>query len=196
MRKLSFKLVGISGYLFHKFNIGSIANKTKSKSGSAGNNPDEWKETVHSQGTKLYIPKDYFFATIMGGAKYVKQGKGSIASKVAGCLHIKTDKAYFNRELPKPIDELENEELSIDSSDTVYLDIRGVKNPATKGKNVRYRLGLSPGWEAHCELEFDDSIISKEQMREAIICAGKFSGIGDGRSIGFGRYDVYDIKFS
>ena len=86
--------------------------------------------------------------------------------------------------------------MSKDSSRAVYLDIRGVKNPATKGKNVRYRLALSPGWETDVECEFDDTVISKEEFKRALEASGKFAGIGDARLIGHGRFEVYDIKFS
>lgn len=195
MKTVTFKIKGITPFLYHKFNIEQLSNKSKTKSGSAGNDPEEWKTTVWNEGKRLFIPGFYFFSCICAGAQYVKAGRGSIAKKLAGCLLIKTDKAFLNRELETPIEETETENITKDSSRAIYLDVRGVKNPATKGKNVRYRLALSPGWETDVECEFDDTVISKDDFRRALEASGKFSGIGDARLIGHGRFEVYDIKF-
>lgn len=195
MKKATFTIKGTTPFLYHKFNVEEISNKAKVKTGSAGNNPEEWRTTVWNEGKKLFLPGYYFFSSICAGAQYVKQGRGSIAKKLAGCMLILSDKCYLNRELDKEINELEFADVPKDSSKPVYLDIRGVKNPATKGKNVRYRLGMCPGWQTSVELEFDDTVISKEEMQRALEAAGKFSGIGDARLIGYGRYEILDLKF-
>ena len=75
----------------------------------------------------------------------------------------------------------------------IYMDIRGVRNPSTRNRNIRYRVALSTGWEMRFVIQFDKSIISREQMHSIIIQAGELVGIGSGRAIGKGRFKVMDF---
>jgi len=196
MKKVVFTAIGTKPLLYHKFNIEVLSNKTKTKSGTTGNDPEEWKTTVHVDGKRLFFPHDYWLSCIKDGGKYVKQGRGTISNKLAGCMSILSERTYLNIELPDLIDKLETSDMPRDPTKSIFLDVRGVKNPATKGKNVRYRLGVKAGWQTQVELEFDDTVLSKDDIRKALEAAGKFSGIGDGRSIGYGRFEVVDVEFS
>lgn len=195
MKTAYFIATGKKPYLFHRFNIETITNQQKKpKEGSSGNNPSEWKETAHTDGTKLYIPGFYIHSAITAGAKFVKIGRGTVSKHVSSALNILDEKIFFiNRELPKPILELTNEEMSQDSNSPIFLDIRGVSNPNTKGKNIRYRLGLSSGWKIKVNFEWDDTIISKDQMKASIEALGKLVGLSNGRTLGYGRFDVEEF---
>lgn len=194
MKTVEFKIVGTSIFLFNKFNVENVSNKQKTKSGSAGNDPEEWKAKIWCEGKRLFIPAFYVFSSISEGGGYVKEGRGSIKKKLMGCLLIKGDKFYINYELPKSIEMIESEDLPKDSSRDVFLDIRGVKNPMTKGKNVRYRLGMKAGWETTISFEWDDTVISRDNIKQAIESSGKFVGMGDGRLLGYGRFNCENIK--
>lgn len=196
MKNIEFKIIGKTAFLFNKFNIENVSNKSKVKSGSAGNDPEEWKLKCIAEGKNLYLPGYYIFSCLSEGGNYVKEGRGSIKKKLMGCLLINTPKFYLNYELPKDIDEIETEDLSKDSSQKIYLDVRAVKNPMTKGKNVRYRLAMCPGWSTNVIAEWDDTIISKENMKQVIESAGKFVGVGDARLLGYGRFTCEDVKIS
>lgn len=195
MKKAKIEIEGKSALLFHKFTVEVLSSKSKPKGGTTGNNPDEWKTTMCNEGKRLYIPKDYFFSCFGEGAKYVKVGRGTLNKKFRGCVIITTPKAYLNRELPDDPDNIETENMPTDCDKPVYIDIRGVKNPATKGRNVRYRLGLCPGWECTVELEFDDTVISKDDLKRSIEAAGKFVGLADNRENGYGRFEVLSVVF-
>jgi hypothetical protein len=196
MKTVKFTIKGISPLLFHKFNIEEVSNKSKTKSGTAGNNPEEWRTTAIAHGKQLYIPGYYLFSCLSEGGSYVKEGRGSIKKKLMGCLLVNTERFYLNYELPKEIHELDSSDIPRDSSQKIYLDIRAVKNPVTKGKNVRYRLALCPGWETSVMAQWDDTIISKDSIRQVIESAGKFVGLCDGRLLGYGRFSCEDITFS
>jgi hypothetical protein len=86
------------------------------------------------------------------------------------------------------------ENLSREKDKPVYLDVRSVVNPTTKGRNLRYRAACAPGWKCEFVISWDDSIISKEQMRSVLKDAGELCGTGSGRSLGFGRFQVIDFK--
>lgn len=179
--------------MFHKFSV-DVLSKSKPKSGSTGNDPEEWKTTIWNEGKKLYLPGFYFFSSLKEGGKYIKVGRGTISNKLISCMRVKTEKCYLNRELPDELDKIDM--ISTDPGQPIYLDVRGVKNPATKGRNVRYRLALKSGWECGVEIEFDDTVISKDDMKRCIEAAGKFSGLGDGRNIGYGRFEILDLGFA
>lgn len=194
MKHFNFKVIGTSPFLYHKFSVETFSNKRKPKSGSAGNDSEEWRETVWVEGKNLYIPGYYFFSAIFGGGSYVKSGRGTIAKKIAGCLIIESEKCFVNRTLPDEIQNLVTDELPRDTSQPVYLDIRGVKNPTTKGRNIRYRLAMSKGWETQVEGYWDETVLSMENVKQAIESAGKFLGVGDARLIGNGRFDIEFFK--
>lgn len=196
MKTIQFSITGKTALLFNKFNVENVSNKQKVKTGSAGNDPEEWRSKVICDGKKLYIPGFYIFSCISAGGQYVKEGRGSIQKKLMGCLLIQTEKFYLNRELTKEISDLETDDLPRDSSKEVYLDVRGVKNPTTKARNVRYRLALCPGWSTNIIAEWDDTVISRDSIKQAIESAGKFVGLCDARLLGYGRFTVEDIKIS
>jgi hypothetical protein len=175
----------------HKFNISVLSTERKSKKGSAGNNPDEWKETVFCEddGT-LFMPGEYFFACLKNGAIHTKIGRGTIQKKVAATLQIITEKSILNRKLPGKLDELSVENWPKVGQGPVYLDIRGVMNPNSKGRNVRYRVACTPGWECTFECQWDDTIVSSDHMRAVFSDSGILGGIADGRSIGMGRFEI------
>jgi hypothetical protein len=197
MKKATYKLIGIKPLLFHAFRpevVETPRHKT-SKTGQAGINKEEWKETLFSEGTKLYIPDTYFFAFLRSGGSFIKVGRGTIKNKVIACITIPEMRYYFsNRKLPKDVENMENEDLSSDPTKPLFLHVSGVTNPATKGRNVRYRLGLGAGWEIESSVVWDDSIVSKEQMQDAVEAAAAFSGMADGRNTGYGRCRVENFN--
>ena len=85
------------------------------------------------------------------------------------------------------------EQLVQAEREPVYLDVRSVRNPSTRGRNVRYRVAASPGWKTSFSISWDDTLLNENEMRAVLIDAGRFVGLGDGRSIGLGRFDVLSV---
>lgn len=177
------RIIGTRALLWHKFGPDTLSLEKKEKTGVAGNDPEEWKRTVlKTDDNQLYFEPNYIFASIRDGAKYTKKGRGTLQTTVSATLQVVSDKILIDRYLP--------EKITTDENNPVYLDVRSVKNPVTKSRNIRYRVCSSPGWRTKFEITWDKTIISKNEMNAIIIDAGMFSGIGDARSIGFGRYLV------
>lgn len=186
--KISLK--GTRPLLIHAFPLSGL-DSNKSKSGSAGKNADEWKDTslIHPKTRHLFFYGSYILGTIKEGGKYIKVGKGSLAKKIQATLECADDQIIIkNRIAP------EEKNMPIgDSTENVYIDIRSVVNPMTKGRNLRYRLAAKAGWECSTTVYWDDFAISKEQAKHAIELAGSLVGIGDGRTIGFGRFELMEF---
>ena len=184
---------GTRPLLFHRFNVEVLDKERKPKSGSVGNNPEEWRETFFSdENNQLYLPGMYFFSCLKAGAAYTKIGRGTVQKKISATLQVLDDKVLLDRFLPDKFDQIKTEDLPKTVEHSVFLDIRGVTNPASKGKNVRYRLGCSKGWGAKFLIQWDSTIVSIETMKQVAEDAGTLIGVGDGRTLGFGKFQVVD----
>lgn len=180
---------GIRPLLWHRFGPDSIPLEKQEKTGVAGNDPQEWMKTVLvTQQGQLYLEPSYIFGCIRDGSRHTKKGKGSIQALVAATLQVRDDIILTDRFLPNP--------LPTDPTAPVYLDIRSVRNPATKGRNVRYRVAASVGWQLRCNILWDKTIVSRGEIEASMHDAGQLVGLGDGRSIGFGRFEVtaFDVQ--
>jgi hypothetical protein len=157
------------------------------RTGVAGNDPEEWKRTcMVTPDGQLYVRGTYVFGMLRDAARHTRKGKGSIQAMVAATLQIEEDRILLDRFLPK-------EGPSTDMTQLVYIDVTGVRNPSTKARNVRYRLAASPGWNVQFTILWDRTIVSREQMRAVLTDAGTLVGLADGRSVGYGRFEV--LKF-
>lgn len=174
---------GTSSLLWHRFDTEAFLRGRKDKCGTAGNNPDEWKNTVLvDQNNQLYIEPSYIFGCIREGAKYTLNGLNTLQNYISATLHVLNDKILIDRYLPDII--------TTNNKESVFLDVRSVRNPSTGARNIRYRVCSSSGWLAKFLITWDRTLISKSEMNAIIIDAGRFSGIGDARNIGYGRFKI------
>ncbi|MEI8366445.1 MAG: hypothetical protein WCF65_08520 [Parachlamydiaceae bacterium] len=191
MLKATVTIVGKRPILFHSFNVDSISLVKKERTGVAGNDPEEWKRSVlKTKDNQLYIDSTYVFGCLRDGGKHIKSGRGSIQAKITSTLVVLEETILLDRFLPSEA------ELSQDKDQPVYLDVRSVKNPSTKGRNVRYRIAASPGWKATFQIEWENTVVSRGEMQSAMVSAGSLVGLGDGRNIGQGRFIVekFDVE--
>jgi hypothetical protein len=181
---------GVKPLLWHHFGPDALPLERQERTGVAGNDPEEWRRTmlVNANG-QLYLDPASIFGSIRDGARHTRKGKGSLQPLVVATLQVLDAQVLVDRCMP-------DGEVTTDATQPVYLDIRGVRNPSTRGRNVRYRLAASPGWHATFSLLWDRTIVSLEQMQAALLDAGRLSGIGSGRAIGMGRYEIVSFEVS
>lgn len=181
---------GTQPLLWHKFGLNTLSPEKRERTGTVGNDPEEWKRTVlATEGGQLYLEPSYIFAAIRDGAKYTARKRGTLQPLVVATLQVLDGRVLIDRFLPDPVTS-----LSTSPDALVYLDVRGVKNPTTKGRNVRYRVAASPGWQAAFTIFWDKTLVSRGEMEAAIIDAGRFVGVGNGRAIGFGRFALESCR--
>lgn len=182
------EIKGDKPLMWHHFGPDAIPLEKQETTGVAGNDPEEWKKTVMvTKEGQLFVEPNYIFACVRAGSKHTKKGRGSIQPLVEATLQVLDDRVLVDRFLP---DGNGSGPLSTDSTEPVYLDIRSVKNPSTKARNVRYRVTASSGWRMKFRLLWDKTIVSRAQMEAIVIDAGRLAGIGDGRKIGMGRFSI------
>lgn len=186
--------------LLHRFGPDALPLEKQERTGVAGNDPEEWRKTalVTKQG-QLYLEPTYVFATLRDGAKYTKKGKGSIQSAVSATLQVTDDVVLIDRYFPNfpnghAFDLATVEPPSREPDAPVYLDVRSVRNPTTKARNVRYRVAASAGWSLTFNILWDKTIVSRAEMEAVLRDAGQLVGIGNGRAIGFGRFTIQSLQ--
>lgn len=189
---------GFRPLLFHKFGRDAIPLEKQVRTGVAGNDPEEWRRTamINRRG-QLYILPTYIFASIVEGARNTKSGRAGLDGKMRSTLQCVDSVVLIDRYFPGwPSEEQFNiDEVnppSEDPEEPVYLDVTGVVNKMTKGRNVRYRIAAAPGWQATFNIQYDNTVISPTQMAAILIDSGKLAGVGDGRKIGMGRYEIVE----
>lgn len=193
------RIRGIRPLWWHRFGPDSIPLEKQERTGVAGNDPEEWRKTalVTKEG-QLYLDPSYVFGTVRDGAKHTARKRGSLQPYVAATLQVVDDRILIDRFMPDANGvpyNLKTAQVPPEDPDApVYLDVRSVKNPATKARNVRYRVAASSGWEAEFTLMWDKTVVSRGEMESALRDAGRLVGLGDGRSIGAGRFEVVSFE--
>jgi hypothetical protein len=183
------QIKGLRAMLWHAFGPDAIPLEKREKTGVAGNDPVEWTRTVlMTKERQLYLLPTYIFGCLRDGAKHTKKGKGSIQAVVTATLQVMDDRILVDRFVPDP--------PTPDSDQPVYLHISSVRNPATKARNVRYRVAANAGWSLAFNIMWDKTIVSRNEIEAVIHDAGALCGLGDGRSIGFGRFIVDSFTVS
>lgn len=187
---------GVRPLLIHHFGPDALPLEKQERTGVAGNDPEEWRKTaLATKDGQLYLEPTYVFACLRDAAKYTKKGKGSIQASVAATLQVIDERVLIDRHFPgfpngHAFDIKSAEPPTREADAPVYLDVRSVKNPATKARNVRYRVAASPGWSLSFGILWDKTVVSRGEMQAVLNDAGVLVGIADGRSVGFGRFEV------
>jgi hypothetical protein len=179
---------GVRPFMWHYFGEDAIPLERGEKTGVAGNDPESWKKAVlytNDDKRTLYIIPTYVYGTIRDGARHTKKGKGSLQSKVQATLQVLDDIIYFDRSLPP-----ENKLKINDFGASVYIDRRMGRNPATKGRMYIYRITATHPWKITFHIMWDKTIISTAEMQAILNDSGALEGIGSGRKIGMGRFEV------
>ena len=180
--KANISIEGTRTLIWNRFSEDRLDAKAK-KSGTKGNDPNEWKKSVlMTKDNQLYVMPESIFSCIKEGAKYTKNGRGTMQNIVTATLQIIDNIVLTNRFLPL--------ELTRNSDEEVYLYVRSVRNPATRGRNIRYRVATKPAWKVDFTIMWDSSLISEELVESIIIDSGNYCGLGDGRNIGMGRFTL------
>lgn len=187
---------GTRTLLQHQFGPDAIPLEKAERTGVAGNDPDEWKKTcMVMENGQLYIPGTYIFSCLKNGAVYTKRGRTSMQSPLVSTLQVEEDILLLGRQMPDVKELIQQRTLlPHDSFVETFIYVSSVRNPATKARNVRYRLATRPGWQCEFTLCWDKTIISREQMKAILRDSGTLGGLGDGIKIGCGRFAVVNYQ--
>lgn len=163
--------------------------------GVAGNNPSEWQQSVlMTDDRQLYLLPTYFFRCFCEGGRFIKQGRSNLAKLVGCTLRVQSQPILIEGRFVPHKPEYISDGVFLENTPDVFVDTRGVVNPTTRKRNVRYRIATVAGWVCQLEIHFDRTIISRTQMHSVCHQAGEFVGLGDGRQMGLGRFVVESFE--
>lgn len=186
----------------HRFGPDSLPIEKRERTGIAGNDPEEWRRTsmITKQG-QLYLGPTYIFGCLRDGAKHEVKKRGTWQPFVAATLQVVDEVILIDRYFPgfpneHDFDIAQVQPPGSDETLPVFLHICSVKNPATRARNVRYRIAAATGWKTTFGIMWDKTVVDRNVMQAVVHDAGMFCGLGDGRSVGFGRFTVesFDIE--
>lgn len=182
--RATLRIYGARPLLWHHFSADTLSLTKREKTGVAGNDPDEWRRSVLMTAERqLYLKPTYVFGALRDGARYTPRKRGTLQPLVAATLQVVDEQVLIDRFVPP-------EPLPTDPAEPVYLDVQSVKNPGTGARNVRYRVAAAPNWSATVTLQWDKTVVGRNEMEAVAHDTGRFVGIGDGRAIGYGRFVV------
>ena len=175
--------------MWHHFGPHALPLEPTEKTGVAGHNPDEWRNTfLADENGQLYVLGSYIFSCVREAAKFTKIQKRSATHYVSATLEVEENRVFLDRYMPKNYKEMKTEEFPKDPTLPVYLDVRGVV--VNRSRHIRYRVAASPSWRLTFHILWDPTIVARNVMQSIVNDAGELCGIGDGRNIGFGRFEV------
>jgi len=123
---------------------------------------------------ELYVPGIAFQRALISGATYSKgKGRSSLQKSAAACLIVYPERISLGTK-------------------KYAIDIRPVVVPATKGRINRVRPRLD-NWELSLVLEYDDTLLTEQQLRKIVDDTGQRVGLLDFRPEKkgyFGRFVV------
>ena len=185
----SITIQGTRPILWNHFGADAIPLETREKrGGKAGNDPSEWQRKVlTTSGGQLYVEPASVFGCLRAGAKFTPRKKSTLQPLVGATVQVMDVRVLVDRWMPKnPAD--------LNKKGPVSLDVRSVRNPATGARNIRYRIAAAAGWKATFVVCWDNTVLSEEEMEAVARDAGRLAGLGDGRTIGFGRFEIVAFK--
>ncbi|NEQ50018.1 MAG: hypothetical protein F6K11_07795 [Leptolyngbya sp. SIO3F4] len=166
--------------------------RRKAKMSTPGNDPAEWTRTVlMTEERQLYLLPSYVFGCFRDAGQYTKRGRGSLMPLIPSTLQVKEQRILLDRYLPKE-PRLGSEELN----EPAYVFMAVTRGGSGRGKNIRYRVAAAPGWQCQFTLVWDKTVVSKQEMQAVAIDAGRLVGLADGRSIGYGRFEITQFDVS
>lgn len=184
LTKARVEIEGTRSLLWNHCTPEALAVGRREKRGTAGNDPEEWQRTVlRTQDGQLYLLPTSVFGCLRDAGRHTKRGRQSLQRLVAATLQVVDEQILVDRAIPQG-------DVTTDPTAPVYLDVRPVRNPATKGTNIRYRIAASKGWRCAFCIAWDPTIVSCNEMEAVLQDAGVLVGLGDARSIGMGRFTI------
>jgi len=143
------------------------------KQGEAFDSQELAHKKVYKVGDKIVVPSEWIIRAMQ---------------RVAGEFRVEgMKKTTYKQLLPGNV-FIEPEFIEIDPQEYV-IDKRTVVIPTTRGRVWRYRPKW-PKWKLKFKIKVFDERIKQEVLNHILVEAGRRVGIGDGRSIGFGRFIV------
>jgi len=171
-------VVGTAPFLFHRWSVEGVAEKSKAAKGSKAKKEDDLESYVYrNDHGYLCVPSEQFRMAIINAAKF-KQDPRSPRKSAMDLFKA----AIIGLE---PL-------CSLGVKDWDYVDQRRVR--VQQNSITRSRPAINTGWKVTVELQvLLPEYVSQELLNEVMQSAGRLMGVGDFRPT-YGRFQVTSFK--
>ena len=168
--KIKVKVKGIAPLLMNRFSV-SEEKKTRAKKVYDPKEESKRKE-YRTESGKLFLPNTHFKASMVKAATDFKMtGKKSYKEYVKAGIFI------------------EPQEIILDQQEYVIFECPVV---IQRARVMSWR-PMFKEWSCSFEMEVADEMLNSETLKEILITAGKYKGVGDYRPE-YGRFTVEEFK--
>lgn len=142
----------------------------------------EWEAGLyHDPELGPYVPSANVLTCLQKAGGLTRQG-----SQVARAVGILLDKLPLAYKGPRGNNGKGTQEIY----DANLKDIRAVKNSGQSAGSVMRCRPMFPSWELSVPVFLEESLLDKRDLLTIAEKAGKMIGLGDGRKINMGRFEV------
>jgi len=187
------EIEGLSSMLHHGGQaIGMDDDSGRKKGGAAiKGDPDEWRKTIYfDEDAGVFLPSINVESCLIEASKNFKvTGRATATKYFKSSVSITEEMLpfYVNGKIIKDLEQVDRGE----GGASVFK--MGVKNPATRMRNTRYRARFDKWSSKFRVLVLADDYIPMNRLKEVIEYAGMYVGLGDFRPR-FGRFLLKSIK--
>ena len=195
VKQVTVKIVGDGDLILNKMNDVSARQLTDQRKNKAKDMevPNEWEQIITALHWRDGKPTDF---SEQGLIDALKNNAPCITAfglkKSFGEAVVRNEIDKFKTKFDPSVNIIAKGNLIPIKCTEHYIDEK-LMSPV-RGKPVLVRMNRFSGWSAEFTIQFTENVYSLEQIINIINLAGFGLGIGSGRTSGYGRYHVEEVR--
>lgn len=195
VKQVTVKIVGDGDLILNKMNDVSTRQLTDQRKNKAKDLevPNEWEQIITAMHWRDGKPTDF---SEQGLIDALKNNAPCITAfglkKSFGEAVVRNEIDKFKTKFDPSVNIIAKGNLVPIKFTEHYIDEK-LMSPM-RGKPVLVRMNRFSGWSAEFTIQFTENVYSLEQIINIINLAGFGLGIGSGRTSGYGRYHVEEVR--
>ena len=195
VKQVTVKIVGYGDLILNKMNDVSARQLTDQRKNKAKDMevPNEWEQIITALHWRDGKPTDF---SEQGLIDALKNNAPCITAfglkKSFGEAVVRNEIDKFKTKFDPSVNIIAKGNLVPIKFTEHYIDEK-LMSPV-RGKPVLVRMNRFSGWSAEFTIQFTENVYSLEQIINIINLAGFGLGIGSGRTSGYGRYHVEEVR--
>ena len=195
VKQVTVKIVGDGDLILNKMNDVSARQLTDQRKNKAKDMevPNEWEQIITAMHWRDGKPTDF---SEQGLIDALKNNAPCITAfglkKSFGEAVVRNEIDKFKTKFDPSVNIIAKGNLVPIKFTEHYIDEK-LMSPV-RGKPVLVRMNRFSGWSAEFTIQFTENVYSLEQIINIINLAGFGLGIGSGRTSGYGRYHVEEVR--
>lgn len=195
VKQVTVKIVGDGDLILNKMNDVSTRQLTDQRKNKAKDMevPNEWEQIITAMHWRDGKPTDF---SEQGLIDALKNNAPCITAfglkKSFGEAVVRNEIDKFKTKFDPSVNIIAKGNLVPIKFTEHYIDEK-LMSPM-RGKPILVRMNRFSGWSAEFTIQFTENVYSLEQIINIINLAGFGLGIGSGRTSGYGRYHVEEVR--